>query len=110
MAQFAVDNSLIIAGFDFYIDKGLVYPTVVFKRQKLGAVVRLTMNGSAMNASVMEFFNKVREGIIMKKKHGGDSTRVYVCIVIVMSDVLPQAAFKICQVALRYTPLQSILR
>ncbi len=62
MAQFAVDNSLIISGFDFYIDKGLVYPTVVFKRKILGAVV--TVNNERVRYEripVMEFFNKVRE-------------------------------------------------
>jgi len=62
MAQIAVDNSLIIAGFDFYIDKGLVYPTVVFKRKILGALV--TVNNERVRYEripVMEFFNKVRE-------------------------------------------------
>ncbi len=62
MAQFAVDNSLIITGFDFYIDKGLVYPTVLFRKKVLGVFV--TVNNERVRYEripVIEFFNRVRE-------------------------------------------------
>ncbi|MCX8123015.1 MAG: AsmA family protein [Spirochaetes bacterium] len=62
MAQFAVDNSLIITGFDFYLDKGLVYPTVLFKKKVLGVFV--TVNNEQVRYEripVVEFFNRVRE-------------------------------------------------
>lgn len=62
MAQFAVDNSLIITGFDFYLDKGLVYPTVLFRKKVLGVFV--TVNNERVRYEripVIEFFNRVRE-------------------------------------------------
>ncbi len=62
MGQFAVDNSLIITGFDFYVDKGLVYPTVFFKKKMLGIFV--TVNNEQVRYEripVVEFFNRVRE-------------------------------------------------
>jgi hypothetical protein len=62
MGQFAVDNSLIITGFDFYMDKGLVYPTVFFKKKVLGVFV--TVNNEQVRYEripVVEFFNRVRE-------------------------------------------------
>ncbi|MGB4267959.1 MAG: AsmA family protein [Spirochaetota bacterium] len=62
MGQFAVDNSLIITGFDFYMDKGLVYPTVFFRKKVLGIFV--TVNNEQVRYEripVVEFFNRVRE-------------------------------------------------
>lgn len=62
MAQFAVDNSLVITGFDFYLDKGLVYPTVFFRKKVLGIFV--TVNNEEVRYEripVIEFFNRVRE-------------------------------------------------
>ncbi len=62
MGQFAVDNSLIISGFDFYMDKGLVYPTVFFRKKVLGIFV--TVNNEQVRYEripVVEFFNRVRE-------------------------------------------------
>lgn len=62
MAQFAVDNSLVITGFDFYLDKGLVYPTVFFRKKVLGIFV--TVNNEQVRYEripVIEFFNRVRE-------------------------------------------------
>lgn len=62
MAQFAVDNGLIITGFDFYMDKGLVYPTVFFRKKVLGVFV--TVNNEQVRYEripVNEFFNRVRE-------------------------------------------------
>jgi len=62
MAQFAVDNSLVITGFDFYLDKGLVYPTVFFRKKVLG--VFITVNNEQVRYEripVIEFFNRVRE-------------------------------------------------
>ncbi|MGQ9842243.1 MAG: AsmA family protein [Spirochaetota bacterium] len=62
MAQFAVDNSLVITGFDFYLDKGLVYPTVFFKKKVFGIFV--SVNNEQVRYEripVIEFFNRVRE-------------------------------------------------
>jgi hypothetical protein len=44
IAQFPVDNSMMVSGFNFNLDKGLVYTTVSFKRKAIGWLVGVEQN------------------------------------------------------------------
>ena len=44
IAQFPVDNSMMVDGFNFNLDKGLVYTTVSFRRKFLGFAVGVEQN------------------------------------------------------------------
>lgn len=60
--QFAVDNSMLIKGFDFRLDKGLVYTTVTFTRKMLSLFV--TVDNSKVSFEripIQEYLRKVSE-------------------------------------------------
>jgi hypothetical protein len=60
--QFAVDNSMLIKGFDFRLDKGLVYTTVSFTRKMLSLFV--TVDNSQVSFEripIQEYLRKVSE-------------------------------------------------
>jgi len=60
--QFAVDNSMLIKGFDFRLDKGLVYTTVSFTRKMLSIFV--TVDNSQVSFEripIQEYLRKVSE-------------------------------------------------
>lgn len=60
--QFAVDNSMLIRGFDFRLDKGLVYTTVTFTRKALSLFV--TVDNSQVSFEripIQEYLRKVSE-------------------------------------------------
>lgn len=44
IAQFPVDNSMNVSGFNFNLDKGLVYTTVTFKRKAIGWLIGVEQN------------------------------------------------------------------
>lgn len=44
IAQYPVDNSMMVSGFNFNLDKGLVYTTVTFKRKAIGWLVGVEQN------------------------------------------------------------------
>ena len=60
--QFAVDNSMLIKGFDFRLDKGLVYTTVTFTRKALSLFI--TVDNSRVvfdRIPIQEYLRKVSE-------------------------------------------------
>jgi len=60
--QFAVDNSMLIKGFDFRLDKGLVYTTVTFTRKALSLFI--TVDNSQVvfdRIPIQEYLRKVSE-------------------------------------------------
>ena len=60
--QFAVDNSMLIKGFDFRLDKGLVYTTVTFTRKALSLL--FTVDNSQVSFEripIQEYLRKVSE-------------------------------------------------
>ncbi len=44
IAQFPVDNSMNVSGFNFNLDKGLVYTTVTFRRKAIGWLIGVEQN------------------------------------------------------------------
>ncbi|MCX7678433.1 MAG: AsmA family protein [Spirochaetes bacterium] len=44
IAQYPVDNSMMVSGFNFNLDKGLVYTTVTFNRKAIGWLVGIEQN------------------------------------------------------------------
>ncbi|OQA95322.1 MAG: hypothetical protein BWY23_02465 [Spirochaetes bacterium ADurb.Bin218] len=60
--QFAVDNSMLIKGFDFRLDRGLMYTTVTFTRKVLSLLV--TVDNSQITFDripIQEYLRKVSE-------------------------------------------------
>lgn len=60
--QFAVDNSMLIKGFDFRLDKGLVYTTVTFTRKTLSLFITVDKSKVVFDRiPVQEYLRKVSE-------------------------------------------------
>ncbi len=62
VAQFAVDNSMIVKGFNFNLDRGLVYTTVSFSRRVIGYLFGVKDEKVEFDRMpIQEYLRKVRE-------------------------------------------------
>ncbi|MDY6935613.1 MAG: hypothetical protein SVZ03_15490 [Spirochaetota bacterium] len=63
MAQFVVDNSMDVEGFNFNLDKGLMYPTVTFSRKAIGFLFGIENNRVKYDRMpIQEYLRSVSKG------------------------------------------------